>query len=385
MAKKKPQKKPQLSLSLSPQEQSLLEDFLGDPQGLLLEKLEERILSPELASALVENLPPDNPATAQILPAIGRIFPQKPVQKALKKKAYQLRQRGLVLPALEPEPAPALSSAKEEPSAFIGPMDGAGNRPLLIAIPQRSSGMDLAMGAVHDEKGIIDFLFGRYSRKRAKEIKDLFFSRVPHLVETTLSHVATIVEQAYSREKETPGEAAGHYLRFRPWLLENTRLLERPAALGLVSDAGISTAQMTESRIQKLLDHAFMASCLLDPEKLRPLVEEIKRTQESPIVLSEAQRRERLFQIKADGIAKLFSEKDRETLRSRLQETAYVFYKIAEESMARLCLDTSSSLQEKDSPLRVNPFLSALLDRSLARLQAPGSRNAPLFALRRAP
>ena len=121
-----------------------------------------------------------------------------------------------------------------------------------------------------------------------------------------------------------------------------------------------------------------MASWAVAPERLGLLMEEIKRAEESPIFISEAQRRERISSIKEEGIAKIFRGKDREVLRNRLQETAYLFFKIGEETLARLCLASSLSLDEKDSPLRVNPFLSALVDRSLAQLREP-ARSSPLI------
>lgn len=379
LAKRKKHKRNLPPSLLSPEEQGILDGFIGNPKSLLPEKIGEQIPSPRLAEALVENLPLDDPATLQILKAIGNAFPQKPVQKAVKKKLFQLRQRGIILPDLEPETGPAFPLTKEEPTAFIGPIDGAGNRPLFIAIPQRASGIDLAMGAVNDEKGILEFILGRYSRKRTKELKDLFFSKVPHMVETTLSHVTTTLEHAYGQEKENPGEAACEYLRIRPWLLENTRLMDRSPASDHVSMAGVSRDMLTESRIQKLLHHELMASWLVDFERLRPLVEEIQRTEESPIFISEAQRREHLMKVKGDGIAKIFGGKERETLRDRLQEMADVFLKIGEEPLARLCLAASLSLGEEDSLLRLNPFLRALVERSLDRLRKPSRPSSPIL------
>jgi hypothetical protein len=44
---------------------------------------------------------------------------------------------------------------------------------------------------------------------------------------------------------------------------------------------------------------------------------------------------------------------------------AYVFFKSGEESLARLCLAAASSLAEKESPIRLNPFLKILVERTL--------------------
>jgi hypothetical protein len=375
--KKKPGKQAPL-LSLSPEEQILLNRFLEDFGTSAPEKLVDQIPSIALAEKLVETLPLDHPATPHFLAAIGKAFPQKAMQKAVRKKRFKLKQRGIS--SAEPEPAnePVLVSTTERPSAYLGPIDGAGNRPVLIAIPQRLSGVDLAMGVVNDEKGILDFVYGRYSRKKMKEIKDVFFSKVPYMVETTLSHVATVLEHAYNLEKENPGRGAGEYLRLRPWLLKNADLLDRPAVLDAIPLSSINPAMLTDTRIQRLLHHELMASWVLDPERLGTLMEEIGKAEESPIFISEAQRKEHVHTIKEQGIAEIFREKDREILRSRLQEMAHLFFKIGEEALARLCLAASISLDEKDSLLKVNPLLSALVERSLAFVDKP-ARDSPLI------
>lgn len=378
MAKKKKPGKHTVSLPLSPEAQLLLSRFLEDLKTLAPEKLVDQISSPSLAETLVENLPLHDPATLELLPAIEKAFPQKTVKKAVKKKLFKLKQKGISLSHIEAEKGPAFSLTREQPAAYVGPIDGAGNRPVLIAIPQQPSGVDLAMGVVSDEKGIIDFVFGRFSRKKMKELKDMFFSRVSHMVEATLSHVATVLEHAYRQEKENPGDPAGEYLRLRPLLLDKTELLDRPAVSDSIPLSSVSPHMLTETQIQRLLHHELMASWVMEPERLGILMEEIQKAEESPIFISEAQRLEHIIKIKEEGIAKIFGGKDREILGNRLQEMAYVFFKIGEQTLARLCLAASLSLNEKDSLLRANPLLSALVDRSLAQLRKP-ARSSPLI------
>ncbi|MBN2033493.1 MAG: hypothetical protein JW836_09470 [Deltaproteobacteria bacterium] len=378
MAKKKKRKKLEPSSPLLPEEALLMKRFLEElePQGLA--KRVSVIPTDAVAERLVENLPLDERRTPEILVAIGKAFPHKTVRKAVKKKLFKLKQKGIPSLDREPESSPAFLLTTEESTAFVGPIDGAGNRPVLLTIPQVPAGVDLAMGVINDEKGVIEFIYGRYSRKKMKELKDVFFSKVPHMVETTLSHIATVLEKSYCREKDNPGDPASEYLRLRPWLLKNARLLDRPALSDLIPLSAVAPNMPGETQIQKLLNHELIASWVIDPEKLGTLIENIERARESPIFISEAQRGEHIIKIKEEGIAKIFGGKDCEILRERLQETAYLFFKIGEESLARLCLAASLSLDEKTSLLGVNPFLKALVDRSLALLRKP-ARSSPLI------
>ena len=375
MPKKKKQKKQAAHAVLSQDEQRLLDRLLEDLETIDAAELAKRIPGPSFAQALLENLPLEGTKTPEILSEMRKAFPQKNVQKAVRKTAFRLKQRGITVPDDEPDQAPALAVAKEEPSAYIGPIDGSGGRPLLIVLPRGASGVDLAMGAVNDEQGIIEFIYGRYSKKRMKEVKDLFFSKVPHMVETTLSHVAAVLEQAYREEEGKPRPATGEYLRLRPWLLENSEPLDRPVVSDFIPMDSVTADMLTPTQLERLLRHDLMISWTLDAEKSRPLSEEITRAQESPIFISEGQRREHVNKIREESIVKLFGEKERMTFRTRLQEMAFVFFKIGDETLARLCLAAALSLDEKTSLLKVNPFLNALIDRSLGqkRRAAPSS------------
>jgi hypothetical protein len=186
------------------------------------------------------------------------------------------------------------------------------------------------------------------------------------MVETTLSHAADVLERSYQAKGPGVSDPTRAYLQFRPWLREHASKAESPEAYRFLPPETISSDLLTESQLQRLLEHELMASWILDLRSLRPVLEEIRKAEESRIFISEGQRLEHIRRIKYDGIPKLFSEARRLSLKYRLEEMAYVFLKSAEESLARLCLAAASSLAEKESPIKVNPFLQYLMDRSLA-------------------
>jgi hypothetical protein len=377
LPKKKKQKK-RAPVPLPNEAKLLLTGLLEDFKAIAPTTLVSRIPDPQMAEALAENLPLDDPGAPDLLSEIGKAFPQKNVQSAVRKAYFKLKQRGIPVPDREPEKASALAMAKEEPSAYLGPIDGAGNRPLFIILPQRALGVDLAMGMVSDEQGIIEFIYGRYGRKRMREVKDLFFSRIPHMVETSLSHAATVLEHAYRKEEGKPSAPAHEYLRLRPWLLENVELLGRPAVADFIPLNSVTADLLTQTQIERLLRHELMTSWAVDQEKLRPLSEEIAKAEESPIFISEAQRREHINKIKGEGITKLLGEKDRSTFKTRLDEMAFIFFKIGEETLARLCLAAALSIEEETTLFKVNPFLNALVDRRLAQVRKH-ARSSPII------
>jgi len=369
MSKSKKTKKAAGASVLTPEEHTLLDVLLGDLNQVDPSRLAEDASGPHFAEALVERLPITDPQTPRILLGLRSSFREKSVAKAIKKAAFRLRQKGIVLPEEQAAEPPVLKTYKQNESdisAYLGPIDGTGSRPVFISVPQMPVGVDVAVGVVNDEEGIIEFAFTRHSKKRMKEIKEIFFSNLPNMVETTLSHAADVLERAYQAKGRGASDSARAYLHFRPRLIENTSRAERAEVYRFLPPETISPDLLTDSQLQRLFENESMASWIIDLNSLRPLMEEIRKAQESRLFISEGQRLEHIHRIKYERIPMLFSETRRLSLKYRLEEMAYVFLKSTERNLAHLCLAAASSLAEKESPIKVNPFIEFLMERSLA-------------------
>lgn len=352
---------------LSADEKALLDALLSDTEKPDPSRVQELIPDPRIALALIESLPIESTKVPELLRAFSTAFQQKEVQKAVRKAVFKLKQKGVVVPELDVKSkAPVIlrRPEQEEPKAYVGPVDGVGSRAVLITVPQIPQGHNLGMGVLNDEHGILEFTFGRYSRKNAKEVQKIFFEKVPSMVETSLSHAAALLERAYGL-RTGAGESSGDYVRLRPWLLDHAGPLEKPIAYKQFASDPASKPTLTESQIQRLLNHDRMATWTVAPEELGPVIEEINQAEQSRILISEIHRVERIHQIKQASIGKLYPEARRAIIKQRLEEMAYVFLKSGEEPYARIALACAMSLDEKDSILKVNPFLSALLEKSL--------------------
>lgn len=368
--KKKPKKKkPDPSSLLSQEQQTQLSSLLKNFKNLNSANVNEQIPGPELAQAFIERLPIQDSEAVPALLAVREAFPQKKVQKAIKKTIFKFKQKGISHPDLEPEKGPAALVKRldvADPSAYIGPVDGTGSRGILLILPQIPKGVEVGMGAVSDELGFIQFFVGRYSKKQLKEIREIFFSSFDHAVETPISHAATILERAYSKNKEGLNESSRGYLQLRPWILENVSLLKQSAVYDLIPPDSISKGSLTRSQIETLLDHELMKTWIIDPDRLKPLTEDIQKVKESRILVSDAQKTDQINEARGKAISEIYSEDKRLLMKWRLEEMAYFFFKLEEEEMARLSLVAALSLDEKDSPLLINPFLDAIMERSLA-------------------
>lgn len=370
MSKKRKAKKrdPHDTPLLSAEEKAVLSSLLKDLTTINRNNIDEQIPSPRLAQALVEKLPPDNPENVDLILAIRDAFDQKAVQKAIKKTIFKFKQRGISVPDSEPQKDTRVVITKTtsvEPSAYLGPIDRLGSRGIFLILPQIPKGVNLGMGIVNDEDGILQFLFGGYSKKRMREVKDLFFARFHHMVDVSLSHAATVLERSYSQNESASRESHHEYLQLRPWILENVTLLEQAAIYESIPLEGFSKEILTSSQIDKLFGHELMKSWIIDPDTINPLAEELAKVEESPIHISDGQKTNRINEIKEKGIKQLFPDSKRLILKNRLEEMALVFLKLDEEEYARLSLAGALTLDEKDSLLGANPLLLDMVERSL--------------------
>jgi hypothetical protein len=367
--KKKPKNKKKQSLPrITPEQEDLLGSLLENLKDIELNSIREHINSPQLARAVSEKLPATDQEEIQLLLAIKDSFREKEVQKAVKKALFKMKRRGFSIPEHENHKAPLLGIKRNrrlESEAYLSPIDGTGSRSIFIAAYRIPKGVDIGIGTVNTHAGIDYFIYGRYSRKQSRDIKSRFFDHAGKAVETSLSHAATILETARKKNERDLGEGVQEYLRFRPWLLKNTSLLDRPPIYDLIPPEDISGDFLTDSRIEELLGHDLLASWIIRPEKTETVINEISSAEASPIILSEAQITDRIEEIKERAIQEIYPESERLSLKDDLEEMAYVFFKLGEKGHARICLAAASTMSEKDSPLRTNKFLKAYIERSI--------------------
>lgn len=367
-AKKKQKKKTPPSPQLTAEDRNCLQALLENPDQLSPADVTEQMTNAAMAQAFLEKLPADAPNVVDLIEAVREAFDHKTVQKAVKKTIFRLKQKGIATEALETsQPAAFLLKTLDldDSVAYLSPVDGFGNRAVFLLIPQQPMGVDLGMGIINDESGILEFVCGRYSKKQSKDIKETFFQDLGEMIETSLPHAATLLEKAHSLKESGPGDPSADYLKLRPYLNENVPLLERAMVYEFLSTDNLPGDALTASQVDKLLNHPMMVSWIANPDKVKPLMEEIEKVQESPILVSEIQKTERIHEIKAKAIGDIYPRERRWRIKERLEEMAFIFFKQDEEDFAHLALVVAHSIKDEDSILELDPFLEAMVDRTL--------------------
>jgi len=369
--KTKTRKKPILPVLLNQEQEALVTTLLQeigststDPAEILAKVPDSRC-----AQVLIAHLPLNDDSTIPLLLALRAGFKDKGVGKAIKRVLFKLKRSGVSTEEFHTEEDDSSTilkpSQKEPPRCYVGAVDGAGLRAVVIIVHRGGKGLDVGLGVVSDEQGILEFFYRNLSKRSAKEMKDDFSRDAGPLVETSLSHAATILEESYQRHLTLKSDVPADYLELRPWLLENAPVLVRPVVYDCIAETSIADTILTDSQLMELFDHELMEFWLIEIEALRPCMEDMFKVQESPIVLTESQKSDRVMEIKEKCMGEIFSPERRELLKRRLEEMGYIFFKLGQEETAGLALAAAHAADKESTILKANPVIETLLERSL--------------------
>jgi hypothetical protein len=114
-----------------------------------------------------------------------------------------------------------------------------------------------------------------------------------------------------------------------------------------------------------------MAPCsswFLNPEAVRKYAEAIKEAEASHIVLSPQQKDARLNSLYKEALHELFPEAQRLLWKRRLEEMAYILWKMGKKREASMAVSAAVDLKTPFSTIEPNPFVWNLLLKSLYAL-----------------
>ena len=331
--------------------------------------------SSELDVAIAEGLARvPSSTTAKILTQMKASYQNKPLLKAIRRSLYRLKQRGIPIedtgvgekstPVIRPLPS-------NVPQGFASAIDYAGNRLIILAIPRIPRGLNTHEAIVSDTEGLLNFRRDGMTRKAFHVFLENVRKRVElPIVEIPPAYGRFLMEEAYAltekREKTPPQE----FLMAKREISDIENGIQGPLVYGLLDADEIKGNDrfLAESKI--LLARSDILNWALDSEEVEPYVTAVREAEESKIALNPTQKEEWLQGIYQRALRELFPKDRRLLYKRRLEEMAYVLFKLDRTDEARQCLAAALDLEKEVSSLRPNPFLHQLVVSSIYRLMA---------------
>jgi len=117
-----------------------------------------------------------------------------------------------------------------------------------------------------------------------------------------------------------------------------------------------------------LLKADVFSSWRIGEEEIRPYADEIREAEESKILLHPSQKEIRIQGIYQKALTELFSGERRFLYQRRLEEMAYVLFKLGKGEEANISLSVAMDLEKPLNPIQPSPFLFQLVTKSIFTL-----------------
>jgi len=330
---------------------------------------------PSLAIPLIDalaGLPTSQ--TALLLEELTAVLKDKGALKAIKRTLYRLRQKGVEWEKKTSPAKPILRPSQPgAPEGYVGAMDSSGSRVIIIARPLTRSGARAYFSIASDLDGIERLEISDLTKKGLKEFigESLASAEFP-VVEAPAGYCAHLLREAAEHSRKDGKSLPQRYEAVEKGLSD----VRWDGPVPLIYQHIREEAVKDDPRLLKesggLHRIAPFSSWFLPPEAVRQYAEAIKEAEASHLVLTPQQKEARLRSLYREALDELFPEAERLLWKRRLEEMAYILWKMGKEREARMAVSAAIDLKAPFSPIEPNPFIWNLLLKSLSALLERG-------------
>jgi hypothetical protein len=325
-----------------------------------------------IAEGLVARIP--SRATATILLEMKASCKSKPLLRTIKKSLYRLKQRGVSIEDTEAreKSAPVIRPVPSgQPEGFVSGIDYLGSRFIILALPRVPRGLHTHEAVASDVEGLVNFRRGEMTRKAFHtflvSLKESV--RLP-VVGIPPAYGRFLLEEAYALTEKRENTPPQDFLTAKREISEIENGIHGPLIYQFLDRDEIRGNDRFLADSKNLLGHEGMINWVLEPEEVKPYVKAVKEAEESQIAVNPTQKEEWLQRIYQRALGELFVTERRLLYKRRLEEMAYVLFKLDRSDEAKRCLAAAIDLEQEISSFHPNPFLLQLVIASIYRVIA---------------
>jgi hypothetical protein len=297
----------------------------------------------------------------------------KKVRKMIKRSLYRLKSKGIVTEEVlsDKEHSILRPLPGETKEGFASGIDFLGYRVLWLILPHPGRGLGVMNGVVSDREGIVDFSQEEMTRKGFRT----FFKEVKEknpfpIVEIEPSYVAYLFGQAYQLNLEKKGASPQGFLQAKGEIERIKKDYAKPLVYAYLQAEDVAEDDRFLRKGTDLLKADVFSTWRIEEELIGPYAEEVREAEESKIVLNPNQKEVRFQAIFEKALTELFSGETRLLYRRRLEEMAYVLFRLGREEEAKISLAVAMDLEKPLHPIQPSPFLFQLVTKSIFNLLA---------------
>ena len=293
----------------------------------------------------------------------------KPLKKAIKRSLYRLKERGIIAEdrGTEDSRASVLHPLTRISEGYLSSIDYLGDRLVWLTQPRVTKGLYFFQVLINDTEGIKDFQGTEITKKMYRDYLTRFKEESPMpIVEAEPSYCQFLIEEGYATAIQRGHPVPTGYLEWKDMVGKPSVKPQRPLIYSCYEEETIKADESLLARSETLFELPEFSNWVIKPDEIEQYAEKINEASKSKLILTPIQKQERISQIYNDAAEELFDEERRLLYKKRLEEAAYIIYKLGREEEAKICLAVALALRSEGMPSSRHPFLLALVKRSLS-------------------
>jgi hypothetical protein len=312
--------------------------------------------------------------TALLLEEMMAVLKDKGILKAIKRALYRLRQKGVAWEKKTSPEKPILHLS--QPGAlqgYVGAMDSTGSRVIIVARPRAHKGARVYFSIVSDLDGIQRLEVTDLTNKGLREfVSESLASDEFPVVEAPGGYCAHVLREAAEQSRSVGKSLPKRYEDAEKGLSDVLWDGPVPLIYQHIQEEAVKDKPRLLKESGALHRIVPFSSWFLSPEAVRKYAEAIKEAEASHIVLTPQQKDARLDSLYKEALQELFPEVQRLLWKRRLEEMAYILWKMGKKKEAGMTVSAAVDLKTPFSPIEPNPFVWNLLLKSLYALLETG-------------
>jgi hypothetical protein len=308
---------------------------------------------------------------SRLLHRMFELTRDKKVRKIIKRSLYRLKSKGIAVEEiLYNQEGPVLRPLQADPKeGFASGIDFLGHRLLWLVIPHPGRGLTVMHGIISDVQGFVDFSRDEMTRKEFRSFFEEVQEKNPFpFVTMEPSYVAFLFTQAYQINLEQRGTSFQNYLHAKSEIESIKKEHTKPLIYSTLQADDLAGDDLMLRKGGDLLKADVFHSWRIEEEQIQSYADEVWEAEGSKIVLNPAQKEVRFQGIYQKALTELFSGERRFLYQRRLEEMAYVLFKLGREEEAKISLSMAMDLEKPLNPIQPNPFLFQLVTKSIFSL-----------------
>ena len=318
-----------------------------------------------------------------LLQALDQPDKPKAIVKSARRALHRLRSQGIEIPEVVPPPAEmGLVGGRRILRSLLSSVDGSGTQYLSILISAPMTGLEGIDLVGSDLQGILDMAAVRIVKREYDEhVTEM--REEASVTDAPADYVLFRVRECEEINRRENRPLPSDYHIYRELFHTPGREYDRPIVYEEMNEADRSLA----NRAKELFETKDFRTWFIKDE-IEPFVSQIIEAEESPIVLSDAAKQERIERIIRTAAETIFTPEVRARYKRRLEENAYVLLHTEQAGLprsigdlAKVALACAAELSPDGPPSPQVTFVQEIIKYSVALSVTMQERESPIHRI----